>query len=457
MRIGVLLALVLICLLRMGAAHASDSRLASHVGQVRLGELNAILKARYLRVLTIKNPYDYYVHKGEMKGVQYEMVREFVAHLNRKYAKKKRELKIAFELIPVDFDQLIPMLTEGRGDLVAVGLTRTPERDAEVEFTLPYQVVRDVIVTRKELAKESWKGKTFLVQADSSYLRAIEESGEDVDVRAVDANLNAENVMEMVSLKGADYTLVNSYWAERIGRRFKNLTMLDDQPFRKEVEVGWAVRKGSPELLKELNAFIPKVRKGTLLGNTFGQKYFDNLSRLHRDFDLAAQKISNYDASIKKYAKQYGFDWRLLAALCLEESQFRQEIDNKFGAVGLFQIKQSTADEPYVSVGPIRGKANADNNIHAGVKYLAWLKKSFFDSEDQLSEDERLRMMLAAYNAGPARVQEAIGKARRMGLNPHVWFRNVEVAMLSLGVPETVLYVSEINKHYVSYLLLGIK
>lgn len=218
------------------------------------------------------------------------------------------------------------------------------------------------------------------------------------------------------------------------------------------------MRKNNRKLLKELNAFIPKVRKGTLLGNTFGHKYFDNVSRLQTDdFDLASQRISKYDDSLKRYAKEYGFDWRLMAALCLQESRFDQGIENRFGAVGLFQIKEATANEPYIGVKPIRGLANYDNNIHAGVKYLAWLKKNFFDSHKDLPEVERLRMMMAAYNAGPTRIQEAINQAKKMGLNPNLWFRNVELAMLEIGVPEPVIYVSEINKHFVSYQLMGIK
>ena len=396
-------------------------------------DLDRVIKNRYLKVLTTKNPYDYYVHGGEMKGVQYEMVREFVGQLNRKYI-KAGELKIAFEMIPVDFDQLVPMLNAGKGDLIAVGMTRTSQRDARVNFTVPYQVADDVIVTRTELGNEPWNGKTFVVQKGSSYFEALSRSATPVSIREVDSSMNAENMMELVSLKNADFTLVNSYWAEKISKRFKNLVILKDKPFRKKVAIRWAVRKKSPQLLKELNTFIPKVRKGTLLGNTFVHKYFDDLSRLQsEEFDAASQRISKFDETLKKYADKFGFDWRLLAAQCLQESRFNQETMNKWGAIGLFQIKQSTADEPYIGIRAIRGGENYDNNIHAGVKYLSWIRKSFFDGQKDLAEEEKLRFMLAAYNAGPTRVQRATAKARELGLDLKVWFRNVELAMLELG------------------------
>lgn len=435
----------------------AGDKLLTHLNKVELSDLERVVKNRYLRILTTKNPYDYFIYQGETKGIQYEMVREFVQHLNNKYLKDKK-LKIAFEIIPVDFDQLIPMLNAGKGDIIAVGLTRTSNRDSLVSFTVPYQVVDDVIVTRQELARDNWQRKTFHVQKNSSYFHALSKYSNLVKIKEVDPNLNAEKIMELVSLKKYDYTLVNSFWAETISKRFKNLEVLKDRAFRKKVEISWAVRKKNSHLLRELNSFLPKVRKGTLLGNTFGYKYFYDLGRVQsEDFDLVTSRISKYDDAFKKYAQKYNFDWRLLAAVSLQESRFNQEIENKWGAIGLFQIKKITADEPYIAISPISGKENFDNNIHAGVKYLLWLKKTFFDSQKEMGEEEKLRLMLAAYNAGPKRVRDAMEKARQMGLNPNLWFRNVELAMLEMGYNEPVIYVSEINKHYVSYLLLGIK
>jgi len=210
--------------------------------------------------------------------------------------------------------------------------------------------------------------------------------------------------------------------------------------------------------LQELNSFLPRIKTGTLLGNTYNQKYFSDHGRIKsKDFDLATSKLSKYDKTLKKYAQMYGFDWRLLAAVCYQESRFKQGLTNKWGAVGLFQIKRSTSDEPYISVPDIEGKANFENNIHAGVKYLSWIKKTYLDTQSQVDESEKLRMMLAAYNAGPNRLLKALERAKEMNLDPTRWFRNVELAMAEMGLPEPVIYVSEINKYYVSYVLLGIK
>lgn len=434
----------------------SAEKLKVHLSKIEKGGLEMILKKKYLRVLTTRNPYDYYMYQGNTKGVQYEMVKELTKYLNKKYVKKD-ELRIVFEMIPVDFDQLIPMLNAGKGDLIAVGLTKTPKRLKEIDFTIPYQKVDDVIITRKELLKESWKNKSFHVQANSSYKRELLKSKK-ITIKEIDANFNAADLMEFISLKKYDYTLVNSFWAETISKRFENIVVLKEKPFRKKVEISWGVRKGNDELLKELNTFLPKVKKGSFLGNLINYKYFYDVGKIQsKDFDIDSSTISKYDATIKKYGTKFKFDWRLLAGLCYQESRFNQGIENKWGAIGLFQIKQMTANEPYISISEISGEENFDNNVHAGVKYLSWIKKRYFDPKKEMTEQARLRMMMAAYNAGPRRVLQAINKAKQMGLDPNIWFRNVELAMLKLGYPEPVIYVSEINKHYVSYDLLGIK
>lgn len=433
----------------------ADAKLQAHIDKIEQGGLQEIIKKRYLRVLTTKNAYDYYIYQGSRKGIQYEMVREFTKHLNKKYT-KKGELPITFELIPVDFDQLVPMLTSGKGDFIAVGLTKTPNREQLINFTEPYQVVNDVVVTRKELKQQAWREKTFHVQAGSSYQKTLTK--QKIKTESIDSNFNPADVLELISLKKYDYTLVNSFWAKTLSKLFTNLTIIKDQSFRKRVPISWGVNKKHKKILSELNKFLPKVKKGTLLGNIFNYKYFYNMGRIRAvNSNFKENKISNYDDLFRKYAKKFNLDWRLLAAVSYQESRFDQSIVNKWGAIGMMQIKQMTANEPYINIKKVKGLKNRENNVHAGSKYLAWIKKLYFDWNEKMDEKDRLRMTLASYNAGPRRVQQARSKAKKMGLNPNIWFRNVELAMLKRGYPEPVIYVSEINKHFVSYVLLGIE
>jgi membrane-bound lytic murein transglycosylase MltF len=447
--------------LAFGQEHAE---LKDHLELVRFGGLKRILKERYVRVLTTRNSFDYYIYQGKPKGIQYEMVREFLNHLNRKYAKEKNQPKIQFEMIPVDYDQLIPLLKQGKADLIAAGLTITPARQKQILFSKSYRSVDEVIVTRKELADQPVTGKTFHVRKSSSYYESIRKYNRSVSKKwkvqssFVSEELNTENIIELVSLGKYDYTIADSYLAEITASVFDQVHLHKIKPFGKNQKLAWAVRQEDSELATEINAVLPKIRKGSLLGNVFSAKYFGDINTIKsNNFNLGTSFISEYDKLIKKYSEMYGFDWRLVAALCFQESRFNPDIVNKWGATGLFQIKQMTANEPYINIKEITGRDNVENNIHAGIKYLSWIKKRYFDSEKEMKEKARIRMAMAAYNAGPARVLKAIKLAKRMKLDPNRWFRHVELAMLAMRKTEPVTYVSEINKRYVAYLLLGFK
>jgi membrane-bound lytic murein transglycosylase MltF len=206
-----------------------------------------------------------------------------------------------------------------------------------------------------------------------------------------------------------------------------------------------------------MNQFLPRYRQGSLLGNIAIRKYFENIGQIRLRVGDRGSRLSEYDELFKKYAQQYGFDWRLIAAVAYQESRFDQKARNRSGATGLFQIKPATAREPYIGIPQIAGEGNAEHNIHAGVKYLAWIKRRYFDPKPGMKEKDRVRMTLAAFNTGPAAVRRAIARAEAMNLDPGRWFRNVELSMLSLRRSEPVKYVSEVNKRYLSYVLLGVE
>jgi membrane-bound lytic murein transglycosylase MltF len=143
----------------------------------------------------------------------------------------------------------------------------------------------------------------------------------------------------------------------------------------------------------------------------------------------------------------YGFDWLKIAALAYQESRLDQKKKSKQGAVGIMQIKPDTAADPNVN---IKDVSNVENNIHAGVKYLAFLRDRYFD-DPSIEPDARVDFTFAAYNAGPARVKSLRRKTRNMGLDPNKWFFNVEhVARKVIGM-ETVQYVANLNKYYIAY------
>lgn len=418
--------------------------LVDHLEDIEKNDLKEILANKYLRVLTTKNAFDYYIYQGYHKGYQYEMVKQFVKYLNSKYLKKSK-IKIQFDMIPVEYDDLIPMLKEGKGDIIASNLTQTNHRRKQVAFSIPYLKVNEVLIKNKNIKTV----KSVFVRQSSSYYESLKKTH--YTVKTVLEELTTVNIIELVSHGKYPATIADSYLADISLRVFNNIEVV--KPISAIRSISWGVRFNSKNLLKELNQFIPTIKQGSFLGNLYKKRYFQNVSRILQN--KKENRISKFDRPIKKFAKIYSWDWRLLVSMCFQESRFNPDLHNKWGAIGLFQIKQMTANEPYVGIAHIKGKQNIENNIHAGIKYLSWINKRYFKYKKKIKQKDKIRLSLAAYNAGPRRVLRAMKLAKRMKLNPHKWFRNVELAMAELHYMEPVTYVSEINKRYVSYKLLG--
>ena len=419
--------------------------LDDHLEDIEKNDIIQIKKNKYIRILTTKNEFDYYIYEGQHKGYQYEMIKAFIKYINKKYVKKSK-IKIQFEMIPVDYDELIPMLNAGKGDLIASNLTITKKRSKLVSFSKPIKKTDEVLVSNNKI-KEI---KKVYVRKSSSYYQTLMK--QDYEIITVDESLSTTEIIEKVSSGEYEATVSDRYYADIAKKVFKNIN-ISKNPIAKSRKIAWAVRKESPGLLWILNRFLPKIKKGSLLGNVFKRRYFQDVNHILKY--KKEKRISPFDELIKKYAMQYNWDWRLLVSLCYQESRFNPKVNNKWGAIGLFQIKQMTANEPYVNINKIKGIKNIENNIHAGVKYLTWIKNRYFDPIRGMKEKDRVRLTIASYNAGPGRVRRAIKKAKKMKLNSKKWFRHVEFALAKLNYMEPVNYVSEINKRYISYKLLG--
>jgi membrane-bound lytic murein transglycosylase MltF len=199
-----------------------------------------------------------------------------------------------------------------------------------------------------------------------------------------------------------------------------------------------------------LNAFVGKNQQGTLMGNLLINRYV-------RDFDWAKnaledddyQRFSNLVEYFRKYGDQYSFDYLLVAAQGYQESQLDQSKRSNAGAVGIMQLLPDTAADPNVGIPDIH---DPENNIHAGTKYIDFIRSRYFN-EPGIDALNRGLFALAAYNAGPARVQSLRKKAAEQGYDPNKWFDNVEIIAAQEIGRETVQYVSNILKYYVSYQL----
>jgi membrane-bound lytic murein transglycosylase MltF len=112
------------------------------------------------------------------------------------------------------------------------------------------------------------------------------------------------------------------------------------------------------------------------------------------------------------------------------------------------QVMPATGKE--LKVGDI---TETEANIHAGIKYMRFIIDQYYEKEPMTKLDKAL-FAFASYNAGPGRVRQLRAEAAKRGLDPNVWFQNVEYVAAEKVGQETVTYVSNIYKYYIAYRLV---
>ena len=193
------------------------------------------------------------------------------------------------------------------------------------------------------------------------------------------------------------------------------------------------------------------VERSTLMGNILFKRYLQNTKWVQNS--LSNEEFKRFEETtqfFQKYAEAYDMDWLIVAALAYQESRIDQSKHSPAGAVGIMQMLPSTAKDKNVNIDNID---EIENNIHAGVKYLRFITDQYYKDEPMDALNKGL-FAFASYNAGPAKVARLRAEAKKMGLDPNVWFRNVEVAAAQLIGRETVQYVSNIYKYYIAYRLI---
>jgi membrane-bound lytic murein transglycosylase MltF len=425
------------------------------------GDLDVMEEERVIRVLTVYGLGRYYFDGAEPKGMVFELFNQFETFLNKRL--KRGELKVHVVIIPVTRDELLPGLLEGRGDIAAAGLTITGQRETLVDFSIPISnEISEVLVTGPSAPEvktiDDLAGREIYVRASSSYRTSLDKintrlKGEGKKpIKLIDGDelLEDDDLLEMVNSGLLPWAVVDDYKAVIWADVFDDLTVRNDIVFRKGGRIGYGIRKNSPLLKAALNDFLKTRKQGTLQGNMM-------INRNIRDFDWAQNVLNGSDFRrfedlqhiFEKYGEQYGFDYLMVAAQGFQESRLDQSAKSHRGAVGIMQLLPSTAAGKNVNIPDI---STADSNIHAGVKYLDFIRNRYF-SDPEIDHFNKTMFAFAAYNAGPARVRELRDKTAQIGYDPNIWFDNVEyLAAREIG-RETVQYVSNILKYYIAYTL----
>jgi len=177
-------------------------------------------------------------------------------------------------------------------------------------------------------------------------------------------------------------------------------------------------------------------------------------------YSLSTGRISQWDDLIRRASKDINWDWRLLSSLVCQESRFDPDVESLAGAYGLMQIMPVTGKHFGIDI-----MASPTDNIKAGTLYINWLQSVF--ELKVTDENERMKFVLASYNAGPGHILDAMKLAAKNGMDPQKWDNNVAVWMLKKTDPkyyndkdvksgyfkgtESVNFVAEVLDRYEHY------
>jgi len=452
-RASLLLLLCLSLLPLPAVARLAGPQEVGQAGKVR--DLAEIRSSRVLRVLVNQSRNSSGEIQGEAIGVEYHRLRAFELYLNG-HARDNQE--ITLKLIPKAKDQLLGALQRGEGDLVAPGELLEAQPGHAVSASEPIGNPVPLLLVglkgeRRVTRVEQLSGRTLTLSTGSAAIDVVNQINQKlalhklppVKVEWVDPSLAVEDVLEMVQGGIFHLTIVEQPIAERWAKVMPKLR------FDRQVLVGepgqmhWFVRRDASMLLASIDRFF-KTYKSPSDQDVAFLRIYRRLYQVH--YPLARsdrQKLEKLRPVLQRHAQAQGIDWLNLAALAFKESALDPNARGASGATGLLQITPAAAQR--VGVGNIQ---NVDNNVQAGAKYLAMIRRKFFSSP-KLNERERMAFVLAAYNMGPERVQGMRTEARRRGLNPNQWFFQVErVAMEQVGMAP-VNYVNSVNKYYLAF------
>ncbi len=425
------------------------------------GDLDQMVTRRLVRVGVAPNRTFYFVDHGVQRGVAYELGLAFEEHLTKKL-KATPGTKVNVLFVPLPRDLLAPALLQGRVDCVVAQVVIRPELQALVDFTNPVRTnVREVVVTGPGAppiqSLDDLSGKEAYARKDSSAWQSLvalngalaAKGRPPVAIREVPGNLEDDDLLEMTNAGLIPMIVAQDYMAGFWKQIFTELTVHDTVVVRSGASLALPIRKNSPLLAAELNAFLGKVGLGTALGNVVQKRYLQSTKFARQATSEAERKkFAELVGLFRKYGDRYSLDYLLMAAQGYQESGLDQNAKSQVGAVGVMQVMPATGRE--LNVGDIR---ETEANIHAGVKYMRFMMDQYFKDEPMDRLNKGL-FTFASYNAGPGRVRQLRREAEKRGLDPNVWFGNVELVASERIGRETVTYVSNIYKYYVAYRLV---
>ncbi|MBI2967051.1 MAG: transporter substrate-binding domain-containing protein [Bacteroidetes bacterium] len=418
-----------------------DSFSGKQVKPGELADLYQVKKTGKLTALVDNSSTSYFIYKGEPMGFEYELLSRFARYLN-----------VHLEIIVVkNMDSILDFLDNGTGDIIAANFTVTSDRQRAVEFSNPVIITRQVLVQKKP---DGWKdmrpehleksllrkqidlgSKEVWVRKNSSfYTRLVslsDEIGNPVKIIRAPGEYDTEMLIKMVAMGEIPYTVADENVAMVNSTYYPQIDIKTALSFPQKI--AWAVRKTSPDLLREVNMWIAMERKKIMFSALYNRYFIDPKWITERKespyFSPMSGRISQYDHIARIFSRNIGWDWRLLVALMYQESRFDPAARSWAGAFGIMQLMPSTAE-----MFGVDSFSTTAQHVSAGTKYLARLNEYW---EPVIPDSgQRIKFVLASYNVGIGHVIDSRNLAIKYNLDPNSWDGNVEECILWKSNPK---------------------
>lgn len=407
---------------------------------------------------------NYFIYKGEPMGYQYEMLVALAANLG-----------VKLELIAVnDPEEALKMLRNGEADIIANDISDIRTMSKTIATTMLYRKSRQVLIQRKNGLNYGGKINSIVRNLDDLADRKVYVKANSISSRVLkdfaqannalikveeDKKNDSEKLIDLVASGSIDYVVCDSSIARIQSTIYSNIDI--ETPIGHAQDLVWAVNTGSHDLLQKVNEWLATYPKTSMYSNIYS-RYFNNpyvaIIKKSEYFCSGNGRLSVFDEQIKSESNFINWDWRLVASLIYQESKFNPTVRSESGAYGLMQFMPVTAEHFGID-----HEANPSIQLKMGVRYLKMLDKYLQDI--RIPDSERLKFVLASYNAGYGHIIDARNLARKYGKDPNVWDNNVAFFIQNkvefyndtvvrhgyLRGSETYKYVNEILERYDHY------
>lgn len=423
-----------------GSCNINDNKRAAKKAKTNevtdVNVLDSVFKRKKIIAATDYGSLSYLIYRGEPIGYKYELLKDFTNSIGV-------DLQLVIES---NISEAIEKLNRGEIDLLAMGLTVTTERKKNLLFSDPIMTTRQVLVQRKPEGYEKMgtldeieshliknplllANKEIYVQEGTIFYDRLKTLSNEIadTIYIINDERDVEDLIEAVALGEIDYTISDEHIAIVNSRYYRNLDVKTTISFPQKIS--WAAEKSQKPLIDTINSWLKTFNK-SLKSRLLYNKYFKNVRSKRivnsKYNSYKGSNLSPYDEEILSAAKIIGWDWRFLASLVYQESEFKPNVVSWAGAFGLMQLMPSVVEKYNLDT-----LATPEQQLTAGVDHLLYIKKQL--PNDITDSIEQVKFLLASYNCGLGHVLDARRLAVKLGKDPNIWTNNVDSCILKLS------------------------